>query len=238
MGGFAQRDVVAVLTRAPSAGGKSRLFAELGVPPDSSLLAALLLDTLDAVSVRPPSREHCEDMIRVVAVEPPSACEEVRAMVPSDVLVIPQPDGTLGDRMAGVMRVALDAGARAVALIGSDVPAVSAAVLARAFALLRDDPRRVVLGPALDGGYYLIAASQVPDLFRDIEWSSARVLEQTRDAAFRAGLDVELVDTSRDIDTLPDLIAWIAGVESSPDAWRSRTRAWARAQGIPRGNAR
>jgi hypothetical protein len=75
MGSLAQRDVVAVLTRAPSAGGKSRLFAELGTPPDPALLTALLLDTLDAVDL--------EDVTRIVAVEPASACDEVRGSLPA-----------------------------------------------------------------------------------------------------------------------------------------------------------
>src|SRR5215216_1411447 len=109
MGSLAQRDVVAVLTRAPSAGGKSRLFAELGTPPDASLLAALLLDTIDAIDERESSSGQARNGVtRVVAVAPASACDEVRGLVARDVLVVPQAEGTLGDRMAGVMRAQLD----------------------------------------------------------------------------------------------------------------------------------
>ena len=69
--------VVAVLTRAPSRGGKSRLFAALGHPPDPTLLSALLLDTLDGVSL--------SGTTRVVFVDPADACDDVRALVPRDV---------------------------------------------------------------------------------------------------------------------------------------------------------
>ena len=231
MDSLAQRDVVAVLTRAPSAGGKSRLFAELGTPPDPSLLTALLLDTLDGIGL--------EDVTRVVAVDPASACDEVRALVAGDVLVIPQPDGTLGDRMAGVMREMFDGGARAVALIGSDLPTLRASQLARAFAVLGEDPRSVVIGPADDGGYYLIAARHVPDLFGDIEWGSRRVLEQTRAAAAAARTPLHLVDSIRDIDTLTDLSDCVGdAARHGLEGIARRTIDWAHARGIVRGNAR
>jgi len=240
MGSLTQRDVVAVLTRAPSAGGKSRLFAELGTPPDPALLAALLLDTLDALDVsRLPSGAAGDHVTHVVAVEPASACDEVRALVARDVLVIPQPDGTLGDRMGGVMRELLDGGARAVALIGSDLPTLKATQLTRAFALLNDDPQSVVIGPADDGGYYLIAARHVPDLFRNIEWGSRGVLEQTRAAAACCGTRLHLVDSIGDVDTVSDLITCVSdGRTDTAAGLARRTVEWAQARGIMRGNAR
>lgn len=239
MGSLTQRDVVAVLTRAPSAGGKSRLFAELGTPPDPALLTALLLDTIDAIDAWGPSGGPDHAMTRVVAVEPASACDEVRALVARGILVIPQPDGTLGDRMAGVMRELLDGGARAVALIGSDLPRLQTAQLTRAFALLGDDPQSVVLGPADDGGYYLIAARHVPDLFRNIEWGSRGVLEQTRAAAASCRTRLHLVDSILDVDTVSDLITCVAeGCTHTAGGLARRTVEWAQARGIVRGNAR
>jgi hypothetical protein len=109
MDGLTQRDVVAVLTRAPSAGGKSRLFAELGIPPDAALLRALLLDTIDATAVG--GRDA-----RLSPWEPASRCDEVRALVGGDVLVIPAVRWhSRRIRMAAVMREMLDGGARGVA---------------------------------------------------------------------------------------------------------------------------
>src|SRR5262245_26415693 len=107
--------VVAILTRAPSAGGKSRLFAERGRPYDPHLLEALLLDTIDGVA---------SDGVRcVVAVTPSTACDEVAAL--TAISVMPQIDGDLGERMRAVMTQLLTDGARAVALVGSAVPTVT-----------------------------------------------------------------------------------------------------------------
>jgi hypothetical protein len=87
MVGPAATRAVAVLTRAPAAGGKRRLFAELGRPSDASLLEALLLDTLDGVA---DARWR-----RIVVVEPADACPGVAASVGAGLTVIPQATGPL-----------------------------------------------------------------------------------------------------------------------------------------------
>ena len=205
--------VVAVLTRAPSRGGKSRLFAALGRPPDAALLSALLLDTLDGASLA--------ETRRVVAVEPAEACAEVRALVPGDVRVMEQATGTLGERMRETLHALFAEGAAAVVLIGSDLPDITPGAIARAVSHLARDPESLVLGPSSDGGYYLIGAMSVPDVFDGIEWGSPRVLEQTRAAATRQGLRVHLLPPMRDVDTPEDLLSVAA----------PRTRAWVERNG-------
>jgi glycosyltransferase A (GT-A) superfamily protein (DUF2064 family) len=116
-----------------------------------------------------------------------------------------------------------DAGARAVALVGSDLPSISNRPVRAAFDLLRRDGHALVLGPALDGGYYLIAATRVPPVFDGIAWGGPDVLDQTRAAAGRAGLRVHLVEPMSDIDTVDDL----QRVSAS-----SRTMAWLRKHGM------
>ena len=208
MVGVADASVAAILTRAPSAGGKSRLFSALGRPADPSLLEAMLLDTLDGA--------NAPDVSRVVAVEPAAACDEVRAIVPADVQVLPQAPGTLGDRMAALMRALFDRGARAVALLGSDLPDLQPRVLATAFDLLAHEPDALVLGPAADGGYYLIAATAVPPVFDGVEWGSDRVLSATLAAARARNIKVRFLDVLRDVDSPADLDAVTA----------RRTAAW------------
>lgn len=195
---LADASVVAILTRAPSAPGKSRLFAAIGCPPDPSLTTALLLDTLDAATI-PGTR-------RVIAVEPAAACDEVRALAPG-VEVMPQADGTLGDRMAAAMGRLLGRGARAVALVGSDLPDLPPQAIASAFARLQQDPAALVLGPAHDGGYYLIAATCVPPVFAGVEWGGRRVLDQTLELARQAGIAVHLLDSATDVDDISTLAA-------------------------------
>lgn len=204
--------VLAILTRAPSAGGKSRLFAALGRAPDPALLAALLLDTLDAATIG--------GITRVIAVTPPDACGEIAALVPSDVIVVPQSDGDLGERMRSVFTCLLEAGATSVVLIGSDLPGIERASVSAAFDALADDTGALVLGPAADGGYYLIGATRVPPVFDGIEWGSHRVLERTRTVAARAGLRVVLLGISEDVDTADALFR----IADHGDA--RRTRVW------------
>ena len=207
----ADAPVLAVLTRAPSSTGKTRLFASLGVPPDPSLLAALLLDTLDGAAV--------PGLRRVVAVTPASACDAVREIV-GDVEVMAQPDGDLSERMRATMTTLFARGASAVALIGSDLPHLTAATIADACALVAKDPDALVLGPATDGGYYLVAARRVPDVFSGITWGSAQVLAQTEQAAVAGRFRVYHLPTLADVDTAQDL----QGAARSGRA--PRTAAW------------
>lgn len=203
--------VLAVLTRAPSSGGKTRLFASLGIPPDPDLLTALLLDTLDG-GVVPGVR-------RVVAVTPVSACDEVRTLV-GDAEILAQPDGDLGARMRATMSALFARGAPAVVLVGSDLPHITPAVIAEASARVMEDPDRLVLGPASDGGYYLIAARRVPDVFSGITWGSTEVLAQTERAAVADRLDVYRLTTMADVDS-PDGLREAAHSGRAP-----RTAAW------------
>jgi hypothetical protein len=201
--------VVAVLTRAPSAGGKRRLFAALKRPVDASLIEALLLDTLDGVAI--------QGSTRVVAVEPGEACDEVRDLVPRDVRVVPQSPGGLGDRMRALIADLLAGGADTVVLVGSDLPDITTEPILAAVSMLRSDPTSLVLGPATDGGYYLVGATRVPEVFDGIDWGSSRVLDATLSAARTAGIRVHLLEPLSDVDTLDDLLAVTA----------PRTRAWA-----------
>lgn len=210
---LANADVVAVLTRAPGHGGKSRLFGALGIAPDEALLTALLLDTIDGVAGA--------GVRTVVAVTPPAAVDALAAAL-APLPVIGQTSGSLGERMRNTMQGLFDAGARRVALVGSDLPTITPNQIAQAFSALDRDPVSLVLGPAGDGGYYLIAAAQVPPVFDRIGWGSPSVLAETRASAVRAGLAVQEIDALRDVDTPADLRQVIVR------APQSRTAAWAR----------
>jgi hypothetical protein len=208
------QDVVAVLTRAPSAGGKTRLFRELGSAPDPALLAAFLLDTLEAVALRGVARAAC--------VTPANAEPEIRALVPRDVLVLAQRGDSLGDRMRFAFDDLFARGAASVVLVGSDVPGIEPASAEAAFRILRERPRAVVLGPAADGGYYLIGGTQTPSaILADMRWSRSDVLAATERRAITAGLEVVRVAAVRDVDTLDDLRALI---ESDAPAGHTRAK--------------
>jgi uncharacterized protein len=215
---LSQARAVAILTRAPASAGKSRLFAALGSAPDPALLSALLLDTLDAIAG--------VDWRRVIAVEPADACASVRDLTGGGIDIMPQPPGDLGARMDAVIRSLLDGGATSVALIGSDLPELTAHRIVQAFDALERDPAAIVLGPAEDGGYYLIAVRQPAGVFDGIAWGTDRVLAQTRRAAAHASRPVVLLDPIADVDTESDLRRVMLTAPGS------RTATWARGAGI------
>lgn len=128
----------------------------------------------------------------------------------------------LGERMHTALGDALGEGARGAVLVGSDIPGISANVLSRAFETLTR--RDVVLGPARDGGYYLVGLRRpAPGLFRGIYWGTDDVLRQTLRAVRRLGLSHALLDELDDMDTPEDLERWDAaawGPLHTPDSPR------------------
>jgi rSAM/selenodomain-associated transferase 2/rSAM/selenodomain-associated transferase 1 len=122
----------------------------------------------------------------------------------------PQGDGDLGDRLARAVADGLAAGARALVVIGIDCPQITDRTLTQAFQALEDHD--LVLGPATDGGYYLIGLRQFhPALFRAMPWSSDRVLAQTLAIAQAQGLRIATLAPLSDVDQPDDLSIWNAG---------------------------
>jgi rSAM/selenodomain-associated transferase 1 len=118
--------------------------------------------------------------------------------------LLTQTGKTLGERMASALRQTLDTGATRVVLIGTDIPTLPATVIRDAFRLLRRAD--VVLGPACDGGYYLVGVSRrVPPIFDEIPWGRSTVLETTLAHINRLGLRCRLLPFWYDVDALPSL---------------------------------
>ena len=118
-----------------------------------------------------------------------------------------QPAGDLGHRMAYAFAAAFAAGASAVAIIGTDCPGLRATHLEQAFELLKDHD--VVLGPATDGGYYLLAMNELyAPLFANKAWSTDTVRTATLADAVQLGLSMALLPELADVDTAADLRAW------------------------------
>jgi len=121
--------------------------------------------------------------------------------------VRPQTGGDLGQRMCNAITSTLRTADFAL-LIGTDCPAMTADYLQRACRQL-DAGSAVVLGPAEDGGYILIGARTCDErLFKDIPWSSDRVLQLTRARLQALKLPYTELDTLWDLDRLEDLRRW------------------------------
>ncbi len=151
---------------------------------------------------------HGGDFETSVVYSPPEALCAIRAWLGDSPKLVPQAEGDLGQRMDTAITEALETSCR-VCLIGTDSPDLDAARVTDAFAALGEAD--VVLGPARDGGYYLIALSEPhPELFEEIPWSTNQVLESTLARASAAGLEVRLLETLVDIDEPADVPTWLA----------------------------
>lgn len=126
-----------------------------------------------------------------------------------ELYVTSQVEGNLGARMHTSFQHAFSNGAARAVLTGSDIPGLDAALVREAFAALEHQP--AVIGPAADGGYYLIGMrTPGANLFRNIAWSTDNVLAQTEAQAQRQGLSLTRLRTLVDIDTGDDYRAWRA----------------------------
>lgn len=119
---------------------------------------------------------------------------------------VKQVDGDLGERMFEAFRYVLSKGFSRVAIIGSDCAQLTTEIINDAFGGIA--PGRLVIGPAYDGGYYLLGLNEInEDLFREIPWSTEDVAGRTIAMARYAGLEVVKLPMLRDVDTLEDLEA-------------------------------
>ena len=124
----------------------------------------------------------------------------------------PQGGGSLGRRMQRAFEAAFEDDAAAAVIVGSDIPGISDNILRQAFETLRK--KDLVLGPARDGGYYLIgvkrtqASKTYGPLFDGIDWGSDNVMAQTLQIAKDLGLDLSLLESLTDVDRPADLPAW------------------------------
>ncbi|UGY91229.1 TIGR04282 family arsenosugar biosynthesis glycosyltransferase [Streptomyces gobiensis] len=197
---------VLVMAKAPRPGTvKTRLHPLLGPERCAALQAELIRHTLAVTSsyglrtyvAYAPGEAEGED----------STCD----LAPSGVRPLLQRGGDLGQRLTAAVTDAYADGAGPLLVIGTDAPTLTGELLAAARTALED--RDVVLGPALDGGYYLIGMRGPHTGLFGIDpalWSTDRVLAATRARADEHGLSVRLLPPLRDLDTPEDAAALLA----------------------------
>jgi rSAM/selenodomain-associated transferase 1 len=210
---------------------KTRLIGDLTAAQAAELHAAFVADLVARLR-----GANC-DLHLAWALEPG---EELPPPAAGEVLEIAGIAGLPGRRQAGAdlgerLYAALSGAAReaaAVMALGSDHPSLPVERVERAFAAI-EAGARVVLGPAEDGGYYLIALAAPVSrrLFEEIDWSTDRVLAQTLERCAELGITPELLPLAADIDT-PEDLARLARSMADGDLGCPRTRhllaAWGR----------
>jgi rSAM/selenodomain-associated transferase 1 len=163
--------VLGVFAKWPRPGlVKTRLASSVGPDRAARVARAFLLDTLDRLAAIP--------VRRVVAFDPADAETDFAALLRGRYALRPQGDGDLGDRLTRFLTAEVAAGAGAVVVVGADSPTLPVGYVEQAFAALESVD--VVLGPAADGGYYLLGCGRrVPPVFDGVGWGGRRVLAET-----------------------------------------------------------
>lgn len=196
------RESIGVFAKYPEPGrAKTRLIPALGPQGAAALHEQLVRHTLNAVGELLRLRD-VDAQIRTAGAEPRAFADRFGTPLPC----VAQEEGDLGQRMLAAFRDMLRT-SRSGVLIGTDCPDLSAGPLTLAFDAL--NTADVVLGPASDGGYYLIGLKRpVPALFENIAWSTSTVLARTLERASALGLTVRLLPTLSDVDEPHDLAVW------------------------------
>jgi hypothetical protein len=192
-----------VFTRFPEPGkSKTRLIPALGPEGAADLQRQMCEHTLTWV------RRWKERFSGSLQVHFTGSSEEsFRKWLGPDLSFRPQAKGDLGGRMARAFRQGFQEGMEKVVIVGTDCPGLSEDFAQQAFARL--DQSEVALGPAKDGGYYLIGLRRpVEELFRGVPWGTGGVLAKTREIARNLDLRVFLLESLEDVDRPEDLPVW------------------------------
>ncbi len=192
-------EILAVFARAPELGKvKTRLSPPLTPQQALSLHRALIEDTLAHLGKLdlPSVEKHV--LLSKELIEPGDLD------VPDGWQVGVQSNGDLGERMSHLFETSLAGGASGVVILGSDSPTVPLELVEDAFTHLASG--HVVLGPADDGGYYLLGCDRFyADIFAGVDWGSERVLDQTLAILERLGVASTTLVPWYDIDRGDDL---------------------------------
>lgn len=192
---------VIVFSRYPEPGKtKTRLIPALGAVGAARLQEQLTRHTL-ASADRFRGRSGCDLEVRFYG----GTEKEMAAMFGEAFFYRTQEGMTLGDKLTNAIESAFQEGCKRLLVIGSDCPGIRPKHLASAIDLLAD--RDVIVGPAIDGGYYLIGMKEAQSqLFQNIDWGGPDVLRQTLAIATRTGLCSERLPPLPDVDDPEDLI--------------------------------
>lgn len=203
-----RRVVVAIMAKAPIPGeAKTRLIPALGAERAARLQRAMLLDTIDLV------REAVGAEVTMSIICPSELhLQMLRAIVPSDIEIIAHGSPDLMKGLDYALTHYLQVGYERVILLDGDSPTLPASSLIAAIERL--DEHDIVLGPTLDGGYYLLGAVRPHPLLFQWEEVGDAVCEQTRLRAEAAGMDVLLLPPWFDVDTAGDYERLLGDLQS------------------------
>jgi rSAM/selenodomain-associated transferase 1 len=189
------RRVLGLFAKWPQPGLVKTRLAGFDPSFAAAVARAFLLDTIERFSVL--------DLRRILAFAPPDALPAFTDLTQGRFTLTPQSDGDLGQRLQTFLQQQLVDGADVVVFIGTDSPTLPVAYVEQAFAALEHCD--VVLGPAMDGGYYLLGCGRrVPPIFDEMPWSGRCVLAETVARLSDPSWRLALLPPWYDVDTADD----------------------------------
>ncbi|QJB55133.1 TIGR04282 family arsenosugar biosynthesis glycosyltransferase [Pseudodesulfovibrio sp. zrk46] len=199
------KDCILFFVKYPEPGAvKTRLAEDSSPELAAEFYSVFAKEKLDELS-------HGSNADIIICFTPEDRKAETREWLGSGFRYIAQKGGDLGRRMENAFREAFFMGYDRALLVGSDIPALTSDIVNHG--LEQIESGAAVLGPAEDGGYYLIGfprGGMVPEVFHDIEWSTDTVAQETRNKLEAADLECRELEHLDDTDTLDDLEPLVA----------------------------
>ena len=194
---------MAIMAKAPRVGeAKTRMVPPLSPEDAAALSACFIRDAAENIALA--AMQAAID--GYIAFAPRDAEAEFQPLLAQGTRLLPSRRAGLGASLFDATADLFAAGYRSVCLVNSDSPTLPTSILIEAVRMLSLPGDRLVLGPAEDGGYYLIGLKQPHRrLFEDIAWSTPQVFTQTEDRAREIGLTVTRLPVWYDVDDIASL---------------------------------
>ncbi len=212
------RQALFIVSRLPEPGKtKTRLGRAIGHDAAATLYTAFLRDL--GARMTEASQRDSFDLFWYCALPPGRSLAEFAPLVPSGGELLAQHDGAFGERLLAGFREVAARGYERIVVLGSDSPHVPSHRMAQAFHAL--ETHDVVIGPAQDGGYYLLGErTPLCDCFSGIEMSTPRVFEETVAHLHAAGKSIALLSQTFDVDEFADLKTLRDALAAAP-SWQA-----------------
>jgi hypothetical protein len=208
-----QEERIVLFCKYPEPGSvKTRLIAQLGAEAAARLQTEMAVHVLDWMRACSKMR-GCGVELRYLGADEAG----MRGIFGGGVSYREQGTGDFGDRIARAFTHGFHDKVKRILAIGADCPTVTAQVIADALDALKTHD--AVVGPATDGGYYLIGLRQKAKfLFEDMAWGTSEVLEKTLHRIQSNRLSLRLLEPMSDVDRPEDLGVWYEAKKNPPDS--------------------
>ncbi|HHT9135544.1 MAG TPA: TIGR04282 family arsenosugar biosynthesis glycosyltransferase [Candidatus Avalokitesvara rifleensis] len=193
-------DVLMIFVKYPEPGKvKTRLAKTLGAKEAARLYRIMAEDVIRRLGTNVHGKYDT-----IIFFDPPDRASDIKDWLGNGRSYTPQSGRDLGEKLANAFHTVFNSGARRAVVIGTDCLSITGEIITEALQHL--EKKDVVIGPAEDGGYYLLGLSRnIPELFDSVDWSTDKVFRQTVEKAQRLGLSHTTLEPLKDLDEPSDL---------------------------------